>query len=213
MGSGEKVAVFIFGGPGNPAPVTGWQGMTGIKALCPLLERGYRLVTVTRRRNMPEGHSIADMAGDYAQMTKAECGGRVGLVVGGSYGGMIGLYLAADYPDYFNHIAIVVAACEVHDPEGIDQQFAKALADGRLFAGGAIMSKTLFPDAGFAFLARLISGFFVRLRSGKPHEYLANDVMVETEAEAAFNAREALPRIKVPVLLIGGDILDYIGRA
>ena len=212
-GDGDKVALLIPGGPGNPAPNTGWQGKFGIKALLPLLEQGFRLVAVARPRNMPQGHSVADMAGDYARMIEAEFGGQVDLVIGLSYGGMIGQYLAANHPGCFKHIVIVVAACEVHDPEGIDQQFAKAVAQGRMFAGGAIMSKTLFPDAKFPFLARLMSGLFVRLFSGKPHEYMANDVMVEARAEASFDAREALPRITVPVLMIGGDQDVYFPEA
>ena len=139
-GTSEKVALLIPGGPGNPAPNTGWQGKFGIKALLPLLEQGFRLVAVARPRNMPKGHSVADMAGEYARMIEAEFGGQVDLVIGLSYGGMIGQYLAADYPGCFKHIVIVVAACEVHDPDGIDQQFAKARQSLRVACSRAVPS-------------------------------------------------------------------------
>ena len=54
-GDGEKIALIILGGPGKPTPDIGWQGKFGIKMLLPLLEQGYRLFTVARRRNMPQG--------------------------------------------------------------------------------------------------------------------------------------------------------------
>ena len=40
---------------------------------------------------------------------------------------------------------------------------------------------------------------------GETHPYFASDVMVEAEAEVAFDAREVLPDISVPVLLVCGD--------
>jgi len=212
-GDGDKVALFIPGGPGNPTPPVGWQGKLAIKPLFPLLEQGYRVLTVARPRNMPQGHTVADMATDYAQMIDAECDGQVDLVIGGSYGGMIAQYLAADHPSCFRHIVVLVAACEVIDPEGIDQQFARAVAEDRTYAAGAIMSKTLFPNTKLPFLAKILGGLFVGVFAGTPHEHMANDVLVEAEAERLFDAREALPRITVPVLMIGGDEDVYFPEA
>ena len=212
-GDGDKVALLIPGGPGNPAPAVGWQGWLGLKIFGPLVDEGFRLLTVARRRNMPQGHSVEDMAADYAQMIEAEFDGQLDLVVGVSYGGLIAQYLAANHPSCFKHIVVLVAACEVHDPEGIDQQFAQAIADGRLFEGGGILAKTCFPDATFPFFSKVMMGLMVRFFSGESHEYTANDVLVEAEAEARFNAREALPRISVPVLLIGGDEDVYFPEA
>ena len=208
-GDGDKVALMIPGGPGNLAPEIGWKGKLSIRPLLPLVEEGYRLVTVARPQNMPQGHSVADMAEDYAQMIATEFGGQVDLVIGGSYGGMIGQYLAADHPNCFKHMVILVAACEVIDPEGIDQQYAQAIAEGRHFAAGAVMSKSLYPDAGFPLLPKLMIGLLTKLGAGNAHEYWANDIVIEAEAERTFDAREALPRITVPVLLLGGDKDGY----
>jgi hypothetical protein len=44
-----------------------------------------------------------------------------------------------------------------------------------------------------------------RLIFGETHPYFASDVMVEAEAEVACDAREVLPDIPVPVLLVCGD--------
>lgn len=42
------------------------------------------------------------------------------------------------------------------------------------------------------------------------HDQFASDVMVEADAEMALDSRPVLPRIRVPVLLIGGDKDFYI---
>jgi hypothetical protein len=47
---------------------------------------------------------------------------------------------------------------------------------------------------------------------GTTHPYFASDMMVEAEAEMAFNAREVLPDIPVPVLLVCGDEDRYISK-
>jgi pimeloyl-ACP methyl ester carboxylesterase len=44
-----------------------------------------------------------------------------------------------------------------------------------------------------------------RLMFGGTHPHFASDVMVEAEAEVACDARDVLPDITVPVLLVCGD--------
>ena len=51
-----------------------------------------------------------------------------------------------------------------------------------------------------------------RLMFGETHPYFASDMMVEAEAEVAFDAREVLPDISVPVLLVCGDEDMYIPK-
>ena len=62
---------------------------------------------------MPADHDVTDMADDVAQAITDEFGGRVDLVVGESYGGMIAQCLAARHPDRVAYTAIVAAAAEV----------------------------------------------------------------------------------------------------
>ena len=52
-------------------------------------------------------------------------------------------------------------------------------------------------------------GFLTKFLVGTPHEHMANDVLVEAAAEKLFDSREVLPRIAVPVLLLGGTEDDY----
>ena len=93
-GSGPKTLLFLPGGPGSAVP-SGMLSRMSRRWFDPFVEAGYAIWYVTRRRNMPEGHSVEDMADDYAHVISEELGGRVDLVVGESYGGMIAQYLAA----------------------------------------------------------------------------------------------------------------------
>ncbi len=212
-GIGEKVALHIPGGPGNTPPPAGWGGKYMLKPLLPLIDEGYRLVTVTRRRNMPQGYTVEDIAADYARMVAEEFGGQVDLIVGGSYGGMIGQYLAADYPDCFRHIVLIVTACQVVDPDGVDQRFARLVADGHLYTAGATIAAGVYANSSFLPLAKVATGLMTMMLSLNTHEYLANDIVVEADTEPSFDSREALPRIETPVLMLSGTDDSYFPEA
>ena len=62
---------------------------------------------------MPRGHSVEEMANDYAQLVDEEFGGQVDLYLGISFGGAIGVYLAANHPDHFRSIVLVGIGYEV----------------------------------------------------------------------------------------------------
>ena len=96
-GDGPRTALWIPGGPGSGVPAGSSAAMQGMQFKA-LIEAGFTVWQVTRRRNMPTGHSVADMADDYAQLIADQFGGRVEVVVGISYGGMIAQYLAANHP-------------------------------------------------------------------------------------------------------------------
>ena len=64
-GSGPKALLFIPGGPGSAIP----KGMTfrmSRRWFDPFVAAGYTIWFVTRRRNMPTGHTVSDMADEYA---------------------------------------------------------------------------------------------------------------------------------------------------
>ena len=95
---GPKTAMLWGGGPGNTLP-SGWLLNSFIKPLFPLLEE-YSLVMLGRRVGMPEGHSTRDMSDDYATLIEAEYDGRVDLILGTSYGGIVAQYFAADHAEH-----------------------------------------------------------------------------------------------------------------
>jgi len=203
-GTSPKTLLFIPGGPGNAAP--SGMSMRMFPLFRPLIEDGYTAWYVARRRDMPKGHTIADMADDYAGLIADEFGGKVDLVVGVSYGGMIGFNLAARHPGRSGHIAIAVAGYEVSERgKTLDYDFARLLSEGRNGEAGALMVRSMAPGLRVPGAARVLGAVMGRIMAGEAHPSFASDVMVEAEAEVACDARDVLPAIPVPVLLVGGD--------
>ena len=203
-GSGPKTLLFIPGGPGNAAPSE--MSMRMFPLFRPLVEDGYTAWYVARRRDMPKGHTIADMADDYAGLVADEFGGKVDLVAGASLGGMIGFYLAARHPDRFGHIAIGAAGYELGEPgKTLDHDFARLLSEGRNGEAGALMVRSMAPGLRVPGAARVLGAVMGRIMAGEAHPSFASDVMVEAEAEVVCDARDVLPAIAVPVLLVCGD--------
>ena len=203
-GEGAKTLLLMPGGPGNAAPggIGLWMMLRPFRRF---VEEGYTIWYVARKRGMPEGHSIADMADDYAEFIEEELGGRVDVVLGTSYGGFIGFYLAARHPDRFGHIAIALAGYEVSERgKRIDYTFAERMSRGRPVEASRGMFEDYFPDVRIPGLARLFGEVMGRFGFRGGHPEFASDVMVEADAEVAFDARPILPEIRVPVLLIGG---------
>jgi pimeloyl-ACP methyl ester carboxylesterase len=78
------------------------------------LEGDYTVYSVLRKRGMPRGYSLKDMADDYAVMIRAEFGGPVD-VLGISTGGSIVQHFAADHPDLVRRLVIHSAAYTLSD--------------------------------------------------------------------------------------------------
>jgi pimeloyl-ACP methyl ester carboxylesterase len=171
----------------------------------PFVEAGYAVWFVTRRRGMPAGHTVADMADDYADVISGELGGRVDLVVGESFGGMIAQYLAARHGHLCGCVAVVIAAAEV-SPWGkeVDSRLAAALARGDSAGVGSAFAEYALPGERSRWARRLLGPWIGRsLLSGK--HYPPEDLLVETEAEMSFDCRADLSDIDIPVVLLCGD--------
>lgn len=174
--------------------------------LRPLVDDGYRAWVVTRRRNMPDGHSVADMATDYAALIRDEFAGQVDLVLGLSYGGMITFYLAADHPECAVHFVAAGAAHEITEHgKDIDYRMALGVSQGDTVAAGMAMGEYILAGDHSRWLRRLLAPALGRMMAGSQHEYYRHDLMVEADAERAYSARDVLPRISVPILLVCGD--------
>jgi pimeloyl-ACP methyl ester carboxylesterase len=209
LGTGPKNLLWIRTGPGNVIP-TG-RLFTALSALWlgQFLESGYSVWAVTRKQNMPKGHTVADMAEDYAGLIADEFDGKVDLVIGEeASGGMIGFCLAAHHPDRFGHLAVMLAGYRLSEQAKVAElDFARLLGEGRRSEAGAEVVREMYPGLRVPGVARVVGAVLGRLFFGEthPHPYFPSDVMVEAEAVAAFDAREVLPEIRVPVLLIGCD--------
>jgi pimeloyl-ACP methyl ester carboxylesterase len=178
----------------------------------PFVEQGYTVWWVTRKQSMPKGHSFADMADDYGQLIADEFGGKADLVLGMSTGGQIGFYLAARHPDRFGHIVILVAGYEDSERgKEILLPMARLLGEGRTGEAMATMLKDMYPSLPRG-VGRVVGAVMGRLMYAKMPPSFRSDVMVEAEAELACDAREVLPDITVPVLLVCGDHDPYYSK-
>jgi pimeloyl-ACP methyl ester carboxylesterase len=176
------------------------------------VERGYTVWWVTRKQNMPKGHSFSDMADDYGQLIVDELDGKVDLVLGMSTGGQIGFYLAGRHPDRFGHIAILSAAYEDNErAKALLLPLATLLSEGRTGEAMALMIEDAYPRLPGR-VARVFGAVMGRAMYGQTHPHFANDVIVEAEAELACDARDILPAIPVPVLLVCGDRDPYFPK-
>ena len=113
VGDGPRRLLVLPGGPGSSVP-SGLMRRARLRWCAPFIASGYTVWLVTRRRHMPAGHGVADIADDYAGLIAEEFGGSVHLVVGESYGGMIAQHLAATHPSCVSQVALVVTGCEVN---------------------------------------------------------------------------------------------------
>ena len=201
LGTGPKTLLWL-GGPflGAPAgPLLALMTFT----LRPFIAAGYSVWIVSQRPNMAVGYTIADIAEDYAQVIAEEFGGKVDLVVGESTGGMIGFSLAARHADRFGHIAIGVAGYTMSEQgKAANQDSARLLSEGRKTEAATVLGSLLYPGVP-APVGRVIAAIVARVAYAAP--YIGSDVTVVAEATNAFDGREILPEIPVPVLLVCGD--------
>lgn len=202
-GRGERVLLFIQGGPGSEAPAGSMVARLH-PWIAPLVGAGFTVWVVTRRRGMPAGHSVADMADDYARLIREELGGRVDVVLGESFGGLVVQYLAARHPTCCDRVVIQSAACEVSVwGKDVDRRLLAALEAGEWAEAGAVFAEYLLPGERMRWVRRMLGPMTGRMLTGRA--YPVSDVVVETQAELDFNSRAILPDVAVPVLMVCGD--------
>lgn len=202
-GDGTKSVLWIPGGPGSEIP-HGIMGALTAMQFRALLQDGYRVWLVSRRRHMPLGHSVKDMADDYAQAIEDSLGGRVDVVVGVSYGGMIAQYLAADHPDLVDRVVIALSAARITDwGRDVDYRWAQAQAAQNRTEAGRTMAEYFFPEPAQQPQRNVLGA--VLSRTYRTDQVPDRDLLVEAEAEVVFDARDVLARIAVPVLLISAE--------
>ena len=203
-GTGRRTLLFLGGGPGSGLP-QGISGRMSRRWFDPFVDAGYTVWYVTRRRHLPPGHSVADMADDCAAAISERLSGRADLVVGESYGGMIAQHLAAGHGDHVGRVALVAAAARVSDwGKEVDARLVAALVRDDRRAFGAAFAEYVLPDPRAHWLRQLVGPLVVRsILSGT--DYPRSDLRVELEAEMEFDARSALPQIRVPVVLLCGE--------
>jgi pimeloyl-ACP methyl ester carboxylesterase len=161
---------------------------------------------VSRKSGLPENYSTKNMSDDYAEMVNQEFDGKVDLVIGISYGGMIAQHFAADHLDLFGHLVIAMAAHRISEGgKNLDTEFAELLSQGKMRSAYLLTINALYPKGikrGFLKALLWIVGLFMR----KPkRDTYSKDIIIEAKAEVEHEAVESLKKIQIPVLIIAGD--------
>lgn len=211
LGTGPKTLLWL-GGPFLGAPGGPYLALMAFM-LRPFVAEGYSVWIVSQRPNMAVGYTVADMAEDYAGVMAGEFGGKVDLVIGDSTGGMIGFCLAARHAGLFGHIAIGVAGYTMTEQGKVaNRDSARLLSEGRKTEAATVLGKHLYPGMRHipAPVGRVIAAITARLSYAAP--YIPGDVTIVADAVNAFDGREILPEISVPVLLVGGDRDRWFAR-
>ncbi|MHA2007780.1 MAG: alpha/beta fold hydrolase [Promethearchaeota archaeon] len=204
FGEGKKILLLLFGGPGNEVP-KGFIFNTLVKGLNPFTEE-YTIYIVTRKSGLHEGYSTKDMSDDYAEMIRDEFEGKVDLIIGISYGGIIAQHFAADHSELFDHIVIAMAAHKISEKgKQLDIKFAELLSEGNYKSAYVTIADALYPPS---FKRRFLKGILWVAGSfaHKPEsETFSQDVLIEAKAEVEHESVESLKKISVPVLILCGD--------
>jgi pimeloyl-ACP methyl ester carboxylesterase len=210
-GDGPRTLLWIPGGPGSDVPHGVFGALSGAQYR-PLLDAGFTVWFVTRRRNMPDGHTVSDMADDYAQVITQEFQGRVDLLVADSQGGVIGFALAATHPHLFGSFA-AVAASHTLEPTARDATLASArlLSQGRRAEAAEAMVKLQNPWLRASWLVHRMAPLLARVFF--PAEYDRGDVLLAAQAVDDPALADILPTITVPVLLVCGDRDHFVSAA
>ncbi|MFZ5909342.1 MAG: alpha/beta fold hydrolase [Chloroflexota bacterium] len=210
-GTGDKKMLIFAGGPGNTLP-SPFVIRSFYREFDPFTQ-AYTLYFVTRKKGQPQGYSTRDMSNAYAEMIQKDFGGRVDVVIGVSFGGMIAQHFAADHPGLFDHIVIALAAHKVSETgRKIDTRFARLLSQGKTRSGFAALVDALYPPGISRSLYKAAFWLMGGILLGQKHETYENDVLVEAQAEVTHDALDSLARIKVPVLIICGGADVYFPR-
>ena len=206
FGSGEKHLILL---PGLS------DGLATVKGKALLLAPPYKLFfekyTVwmfSRRRELPRGFSIRNMAADQAAALRS-LGVEKASVLGVSQGGMVAQYLAVDFPQTVEKLVLAVSAPCVNDT------ICARLRDWIAFAEKgdhkALMIDTAENSYSEAYLKKYRKMYPLLGSVGRPKSY--ERFLANAEAILAFDAREELNKISGPTLVIGGGEDKIVGPA
>ena len=201
MGSGPPM--LFIGGVAFEAGVeaAGTERMTA-SLLEPFAKRR-RVLFVNRRRGLPRGMSMAELAAEHADAIRSLGVGPVD-VAGLSTGGSIAQQLAADHPDVVDRLMLLCSACQL-GPKGrvLQRRVAARIRRGARRQAIAVMIAGLVPPKRGQVLAAAL-GWLAGPRVLAGGDDLA-DMATTIEAEDAFDLAACASPIRAPTLILAGS--------
>lgn len=167
----------------------------------------YTVYMFSRKKDMPEGYTIRQMAEDQALAMK-KLGLSRAMVLGVSQGGMVAQYLAIDHPEMVEKLILAVTAPNandvVKDAVGAWIEMAKQNDHVRL------MVDTAEKMYSKPYLEKNRKLFPLVARFTKPESY--ERFFRNAYAILGFDAREELFKIACPTLIIAGEDDHTVGN-
>ena len=205
---GVKMDYFRFGAEGK-RPVVVLPGLS-IQSVMPAadaivgqfraLSEAYDVYVFDRRKSIPEGYRIADMAEDMHEVLRILQLSEVNLY-GVSQGGMIAQTLTLRHPEDVHAIALCSTACRIKDTEA--DGFVKwiSLAEERN-AEALVMafSELVYTPAVYA----QYKDYLLQSAAGISDEQLQSFVL-KAKATTGFDVYDELNQIHCPVMVLGGS--------
>lgn len=206
VGAGRPL-VFLPGLTAHHRPPRGMDRRFQLGQCAPLAH-GREVWWLNRRRGLPAGTTMTDLARDYATALRHQFGAPVD-VVGVSTGGSAALQLAADHPELVRRLVIVSAAYRL-GPFGHDcqRETIAALRAGRPRRAAAAMTAIMGAHAATRRVMRIVGWSLGPAILGRGDA----DLLATLEAEDVFDLRDRVDRITAATLVVGGDRDVCYGR-
>lgn len=161
-----------------------------------------RVMAVNRRKGLPRGMSMAELAQEHADAIRSMGVGPVDIA-GMSTGGSIAQQLAADHPDVVDRLVLLCTACRL-GPEGraLQRRVAARIRRGATRQALAVQMAGLVPPKRGQLAAGALAWLAgPRLLAGG--DDLA-DMATTIEAEDAFDLATCRSPIGAPTLILAG---------
>ena len=191
------------------------DGLATVKGKAWILSLSYRkffheytVYMFSRKNKMPEGYTIQDMADDQALVMK-ELGIAGACLLGVSQGGMISQYIAISHPETVSKLILAVTAPYANDivKNAVSGWIDMAVRGDHT----ALMVDTAEKMYSEKYLEKNRKLFPLLARFSKPSDY--DRFLKNARAILAFDAREALPEIRCPTLIIAGSDDHIVGNS
>lgn len=201
IGDGPRTMLFLPGGPGVVR--LAWVRVTS-RLLRPLAAGGFTVWRLARRRGMPAGYTMEDMADDVATVIDDAFEGRVDAVVGASMGGLVALYLAARHPDAVGRVALVASSASA-SARSLEAavRYGEAMGGERYTEAALMQLEDMLRGPRWRLVRGLLAPLMGRMLAASGNN--PPDVLAESRAVMDADARPVLDQITAPVLVIVGD--------
>lgn len=205
FGKGQKKLIFIPGLGDSLKSVKGSALMFAF--LYRRFAQDYRVYVFSRKNKLKPDCSTRDMAADLAWAMK-QLGIEKADVVGISQGGMIAQYLAADFAERVEKLVLAVTLCRQNETSRSVISHWISLAEQADFPSlFADMAEKIYTP-GRVRIQRPFNPVLARILRPKS----LNSFIIQAHACLGHDSAAFISSIRCPVLVVGGDQDQVLGR-